>query len=159
MRMADGSDVESGDDRRILPAPPAPMGRYDAAVASRGWVVTAGITPRRNGSLLVRGRVGEDVDLAAARGAAALAAANALAAAADSAGGLEAIDHVVSMTVYVACGSGFTDLGAVADAASERLETLLGDGVPRGARVTVGVQSLPGGAPLEVQLTVATRSG
>jgi enamine deaminase RidA (YjgF/YER057c/UK114 family) len=132
------------------------MGRYDAAVASSGWVVTAGMTPRRDGVLVAQGRVGEAVDLDAARESAAVAAGNALAAAAETAGGLAAVEHVVSLTVYVACGPEFSDLGVVADAASERLELLLGSDVPRGARVTVGVQSLPGGAPVEVQLTVAT---
>ena len=54
------------------------------------------------------------------------------------------------MTVYVACADGFTDLSAVADGASEVLDGL---GLGRPARSAIGVRALPGGAPVEVELT------
>ncbi len=125
-----------------------------AAVVHGGLVLTAGMTPRRAGVLQVRGTVGDDVDLAAAQEAAAMAAGNALLAVAEAAGGLERVARVLRMTVFVAAVDGFTEHSRVADGASRALTAQLG---PRGraARSAVGVASLPSGAPVEVELTVA----
>lgn len=134
---------------------PAPMGRYVPAMRHGSFATSAGMTPRRGGELVYQGRAGGDVDAGTAREAAALAAENALAAVAGAAGGVERIDAVWSLIVYVRCSEAFTALSAVADGASERLEDLLGGpGRGRGTRAAVGVQSLPGGAVVEVQLTV-----
>jgi enamine deaminase RidA (YjgF/YER057c/UK114 family) len=57
------------------------------------------------------------------------------------------------MSVYIACVDGFTDLSAVADGASEALEAHLGPVAGRPARSAIGVRALPGGAPVEIELT------
>ena len=58
------------------------------------------------------------------------------------------------MTVYIACAPGFTDLSAVADGASDAIFAAGGaDALP--ARSAIGVQSLPFGAPVEVDLVAA----
>ncbi|MFB4297117.1 RidA family protein [Actinomadura sp. NTSP31] len=134
-------------------SPPRPQGAYVTAVAEPlragdVLVASAGMTPREDGRLVVTGLVGRDVDVAAARAAAALAARNAVAAV--TAGESARIRRWVRMTVYVACADGFTELSAVADGASRVLDGL---GLGRPARSAVGVRALPGGAPVEVELT------
>lgn len=132
------------------------MGRYVPAVAHRGLVTTAGMTPRLDGVLSVRGRIGEALDLDAGKRAAGVAAANALGAAAAAAGGIDRILRLVSLTVYVAAAPGFTSLSAVADGASDSLAALLG--APERAavaRAAIGVATLPDDAPVEVQLVAA----
>lgn len=160
MARTPGSTVVSAvaEPGNPLPPSPVPMGSYVPAVVHAGLVVTAGMTPRRNGVLVLRGRVGTDLDLEQARAACALAAANALAAAAAAAGGLDAIAGLLGMTVYICCTDDFSELSAVADGASDRLAEILGAG-PRSqaVRAAIGVQSLPGGAPVEVQLIAACR--
>lgn len=138
-----------------LPAAPRPQGAYVPAVAAPVragdvLVASAGMTPRRDGRLTVTGLVGRDLDVPAAREAAALAARNAVAAVA--AGDLGRVRRWVRMTVYVACADGFTDLSAVADGASAVLDAVA-PGLGRPARSAVGVRALPGGAPVEVELT------
>jgi enamine deaminase RidA (YjgF/YER057c/UK114 family) len=60
------------------------------------------------------------------------------------------------MTVCVCCTDGFTGLSAVADGASETLAARLGEeSLP--VRTAVGVRTLPGGAPVEVELIAAVR--
>jgi hypothetical protein len=59
--------------------PPAPQGDYVLDVLHDGVVYTAGMTPRRNGQLTIRGVVGSTVCVSDARAAARLAAINALA--------------------------------------------------------------------------------
>ncbi|MGI5231842.1 RidA family protein [Actinoallomurus sp. CA-142502] len=139
-----------------LPAPPVPQGRYRAALLDGGLAYSAGMTPRRQGRLVVTGRVGEDLDAAMAAWAAGLAAGNALVAVSEAAGGLDRIKRCVRMTVYVRCTDDFTGLSAVADGASETLAARLGEeSLP--VRTAVGVRTLPGGAPVEVELIAAVR--
>lgn len=136
-----------------LPAAPRPRGAYQPYVEYHGLVTTAGMTPRgADGELLVTGLVGGEVSLQLAQQAAATAARNALAAVVAAAGGLGQVRRCLRMCVYVACVDGFTDLSALADAASEALAEHLGEhGLP--ARSAIGVRSLPGGAPVEIELT------
>ena len=139
-----------------------PQGRYAAAVLAGGLVYSAGMTPRRDGVLTVVGLVGEDVDVPTAADAAGLAATNALAAVAEAAGGPDRIDRCVRMTVYVACAEGFTALSTVADGAAAVLAGRLGPRLGTAAlpvRAAVGVRALPGGAPVEVELTAAVKAG
>ncbi|MBM0257995.1 RidA family protein [Micromonospora sp. 4G55] len=140
--------------RGTLPAPSAPQGHYVPVVVHAGTAYTAGMTPRVDGRLAVRGLVGGGSDRGRARAAAGLAAGNAVAAVAEAVGGLDRVRRCLRMTVYVACRPDFTQHSAVADGASEVLRDWLGE---RGAvaRSAVGVASLPSGAPVEVELTVA----
>ncbi|WP_433467570.1 RidA family protein [Spirillospora sp. CA-128828] len=143
-----------------LPATPRPQGAYVPAVAEPlragdVLVTSAGMTPRQDGRLTVTGLVGRDLTLAGAREAAALAARNAAAAVAD--GDLGRVRRWMRMTVYIACADGFTDLSAVADGASAVLDELT-PGLARPARGAIGVRALPGGAPVEVELTAVARA-
>jgi len=141
-----------------------PQGAYVTAVAepiraADVLVTTAGMTPREGGRLTVTGLVGRDLDVTTARAAAALAARNAVAAvtaaispAAVAPAAANGVRRWVRMTVYVACADGFTELSAVADGASAVLDEAAPD-LGRPARSAVGVRALPGGAPVEVELT------
>ncbi|BBY87451.1 endoribonuclease L-PSP [Mycolicibacterium tokaiense] len=132
---------------------PPPQGDYIPAVLHDGVVHTAGMTPRRDGVLLVSGIVGETLSVEEARAAAAIAVGNALAAVRSvlpAGAGLRCL----KMTVFIACAPGFTQLSAVADGASAVIAEQLGrPGLP--ARSAIGVLSLPSGAPVEVELTAA----
>ncbi len=137
-----------------LPAPPKPMGAYAPAVVHGGFAWSAGMTPRVDGALVSTGRLGAELDVEAGRVAAHLAARNALAAIGAAIGGLDRVSAVLQLTVYVASEPEFTGHSAVADGASAALDDALG---ARGvaARAAIGVASLPGGAPVEVTISVA----
>jgi enamine deaminase RidA (YjgF/YER057c/UK114 family) len=132
---------------------PPPQGDYVPAVLHGGIVHTAGMTPRRDGVLLVRGIVGQTLSIEEAREAAAVAAGNALAAVRSvlpAGAGLRCLQ----MTVFVACTPDFTALSAVADGASAVIAEAHGtQALP--ARSAIGVAALPSGAPVEVQLVAA----
>lgn len=148
--MSDDSDAKPD----ALPAPPRPQGRYVPAVVHGGVAFSAGMTPRVDGRLIAHGLVGDDITSEQARGLAAIAAANALAAIAGAVGGLDRIVRCLQLTVYVSANRGFTDHTGVADGASATLLDALGD---RGvvARAAVGVAGLPEGAPVEVVVVAA----
>jgi hypothetical protein len=113
------------------------------------------MVPRVNGALAVAGRVGQNVHLSAACEGARLSALNALAAVSQAVGGLAHIEAVVQLRVFVRCTAEFTDVSAVAEGASRALVEVLGPTRGTGVRTAVGVFSLPGGSPVEVEL-VAT---
>ena len=133
-------------------ANPIPQGKYVPATRFGDLIVTAGMTPRKNGQLSQTGRVGKDAPLEDYKDAVRQAAENALTAARNQLAEDERIVRVLSMTVYVNAEDGFTSHAKIADFASDYLNEELGDASPR-ARVSIGVATLPGNAPVEIQLT------
>lgn len=159
------SSPRSGPDPSgtTLPGVPRPQGAYVPAVRypcgpDAFLIFSAGMTPRRDGVMTVTGLVGREVDRETAAQAAGLAATNALAAIADAAGGPANVRALLQVNVFVACADGFTELSAVADGASAALSRAL-PACAGHARTTIGVRALPGGAPVEVDVTaVAART-
>ena len=84
---------------------------------------------------------------------AALAILNAVAAAAEAAGGLDNIRRVIRVGVFVNSGPGFTEQTKVANGASDLLVKIFGD-LGRHARAAIGVAELPLNAAVEVELVV-----
>ena len=136
-----------------LPDVVPPLAAYVPASRSGDLVFTAGQVPMRDGALLHVGKVGAEVSEADARECAEQCALNALAAAASVAGGIDAIQQVVKVVVYVASAPDFVGQPAVANGASELLGAVFGD-AGQHARSAVGAASLPLDAPVEVELVV-----
>ncbi|MCV7288354.1 RidA family protein [Mycolicibacterium wolinskyi] len=132
---------------------PAPQGDYVPAVQHDGVIYTAGMTPRRDGVLILTGVVGATVTAEQARAAAGVAAGNALAAVRSQAPPDAGI-RCLRMTVYIACAPTFHELSAVADGASAAIRDAIGEAALP-ARAAIGVQTLPSGAPVEVDLIAA----
>ncbi len=141
----------SGPDAPNLPPP---QGLYRPASRFGDLIFTAGMTPRRDGVLQFTGPVRAEEPVERWREAVLLAAGNALAAARDRLAPGERIALVPSVTVYVAAEEGFTLHSRLADFASAYLHAELGE-IGVGARAAVGVATLPGGAPVEIQMIVA----
>jgi enamine deaminase RidA (YjgF/YER057c/UK114 family) len=136
-----------------LPEVVPPLAAYVPASRVGDLIFTAGQVPMRDGALLHVGKVGADVTEAEARACAEQCALNALAAAASVAGGLDAIQQIVKVVVYVASSPDFVGQPAVANGASELLGAVFGD-AGQHARSAVGAASLPLDAPVEVELVV-----
>ena len=136
-----------------LPDVVPPLAAYVPASRAGDLVFTAGQVPMRDGSLMHVGKLGADVSEDDARACAEQCALNALAAAASVAGGLDSIQQVVKVVVYVASAPDFVGQPAVANGASELLGAVFGD-AGQHARSAVGAASLPLDAPVEVELVV-----
>lgn len=134
-----------------LPPVATPAGAYVPALRSGNQVLTSGQLPMVDGALSITGKVGADVTEQQAAEAARVAALNAVAAAADVAGGIDAITRVVKVVVFVASDPEFTGQATVANGASGLLGDLFDGGHVRSA---VGVAVLPLGTPVEVELVV-----
>ena len=133
---------------------PIPQGKYVPATRSGNLIFTAGMTSRKNGVLILTGRVKADEPLETYHEAVYQAADNALTAALNKMNEGESIAQVLSLMVYVNAEDGFTVHSKLADFATDYLCEKLGDaGIA--ARAALGVASLPGNAPVEIQMICA----
>ena len=135
-----------------LPAVAAPVAAYVPAVVHAGLVYTSGQLPFTDGALPATGKVGAAVDADAAKSYARTCALNALAAAADAAGGVDRIAGVLRVGGFVASVPEFSGQPGVINGASEVLGEIFGD-AGRHARAAVGVPVLPLDSPVEVEVT------
>ena len=136
---------------------PIPQGKYKPAVRYGNLIFTAGMTPRKDGVLLMSGKISPDRPLDDYRDAVIQAASNALTAAQNTLGEGEKIVQILSLTVYLNATEDYTTHAKVGDIVSGWLYEQLGDaGI--GARAAIGLATLPGNAPVEVQLVAAAES-
>lgn len=136
-----------------LPDVAKPLASYVPAIRTGNLIFVSGQLPFVDGRMPLEGKVGQEVDAEQARGLAQAAALNAVAAAANLAGGLEQIKRVVKLTGYVASVPGFTDQPEVINGASDLLTYVFHD-EGQHARAAVGVPVLPRNATVEVELIV-----
>jgi enamine deaminase RidA (YjgF/YER057c/UK114 family) len=141
-----------------LPPVTAPVAAYIPAVRTGNYVYTSGQLPTVDGKLLATGKVGDAVSPADAAKLARTCALNALAAAAEAAGGLGSIKRIVKVLGFVASAPGFTGQAQVVNGASELLIEVLGD-AGRHARSAVGMAVLPLDSPVEVELIAEVAGG
>jgi enamine deaminase RidA (YjgF/YER057c/UK114 family) len=136
-----------------LPEVAAAVGSYVPAVRSGSIVFVSGQLPSRAGKLQYTGTLGRNCTVEGGQQAARLCALNALAAAAQAAGGMENIARILRLAVFVNSTADFTEQAKVANGASELMQALFGES-GRHARLAVGVASLPLDAAVEVELWV-----
>jgi enamine deaminase RidA (YjgF/YER057c/UK114 family) len=139
-----------------LPQAAAPVAAYVPALEVNGLVHLSGQLPFEDGQLMT-GRLGEDRDLdygvRAARACGLMILAQI-----DKAVGLDRVERIVKLGVFVNSAGGFTDQPKVANGASELMQEVFGE-AGRHARSAVGVPVLPLGAAVEIDAIVAVRTG
>jgi enamine deaminase RidA (YjgF/YER057c/UK114 family) len=100
------------------------------------------------------GRVGADLTVAQGREAARDCALNLLAQTRDALGSLDRVAQIVKLLGFVACTEDFREAPKVIDGASDLLAELFGTRADH-ARSAIGVQALPLGFAVEVEMVVA----
>jgi enamine deaminase RidA (YjgF/YER057c/UK114 family) len=139
-----------------LPQAPTPFGAYVEAVQTGNLLFLTGMLPVQNQKPKFVGRIGKELDGAAGREAAYLAALNALAVAREYLGSLDRVTRVVRLGVYIATSGGIVDQPRVADGASELLREVFGQD-KMSARLVIGVASLPMDMPIELEVILETK--
>jgi enamine deaminase RidA (YjgF/YER057c/UK114 family) len=138
-----------------LPPCPRPAGSYAPGKIFGSLVFASGQTPTRDGVPAYRGRVGTDLGVEEGYAAARPAALNCVAELEAVCGDLRRVDGILKVNGYVAASEGFEEQPAIIDGASDLLREIF-PGVH--ARAAIGVQSLPGGAPVEVDLIASLKT-
>ena len=155
--MTDAIQAKLAELGLSLPEAAAPVAAYVPAVEAGGLLHVSGQLPFEDGKLMT-GRLGEDRDLAFGVAAARRCALMLVAQIDKALGGLDRVERIVKLGVFVNSAAGFTDQPKVANGASELMVALFGDS-GRHARSAVGVPVLPLGAAVEVDAIVAVRPG
>ncbi len=137
-----------------LPDVVPPVAAYTPATVVGDEVWTSGQLPMLDGALVAAGIVGDAVTEDEAIDAARICALNALAAAASAGGGIDKIDRVLRVCVYVASSPQFTRQPQVANGASKLLGEIFAEPHVRSA---VGVSVLPLNAAVEVEIVAQVR--
>lgn len=140
-----------------LPPVPAPVAAYIPAVRVGELIYSSGQLPTKDGQLLATGKVGAEVSVEDAVRCARTATLNGLAAVAEAAGDLDAVQQVIKVMIFVASAPGFTAQPQVGNGASQLLVEIFGES-GRHARSAVGVASLPLDAPVEIELIVRAKA-
>jgi enamine deaminase RidA (YjgF/YER057c/UK114 family) len=134
-----------------LPAVPAAIANYVPAVRSGNLVFLAGQIARDADGKYIVGKIGRDLTEAQGAEAARTCALQLLAALKAEIGDLTKVKRIVRVGGFVNCTEEFTAQPKVVNGASDLLVAVFGD-KGRHARAAVGVNSLPAGAPVEIEL-------
>jgi enamine deaminase RidA (YjgF/YER057c/UK114 family) len=136
----------------VLPPPRAPLANYVPARRVGNLVYTAGQvsgTAERE----IKGKLGAELNVEQGREAARTCALNCLAALGTVLGSLDEVTQLVRVGVFVNSAAGFGEQPQVANGASDLFVEVFGE-AGRHARTAVGVNELPAGFSVEVELIV-----
>jgi enamine deaminase RidA (YjgF/YER057c/UK114 family) len=134
-----------------LPPTPRPAANYVGAVQTGNLLFVSGHGPTQDGRFTSIGKIGKDLSVEDGYAAARLVALNCLASAKSVIGDLDRITRVVKILGMVNCTEDFGDQPKVINGASDLLVQLYGDS-GRHARSAVGMQALPFGIAVEIEM-------
>ncbi|MDA8228230.1 MAG: RidA family protein [Desulfitobacterium hafniense] len=136
-----------------LPNPTIPSGFYTPVSQTGNLLYVSGHTPKLDGRLKFKGKVGTDLSIEEGQEAARLAAINCLAAIKAYIGDLRKVKKIVHVVGYVRSADGFGDQPKVLNGASSLFNDLFGESGSH-SRAALGSNELPGGAAVEVMCIV-----
>ncbi|HLH21360.1 MAG TPA: RidA family protein [Chloroflexota bacterium] len=139
-----------------LPSPPNPVGTYVGYVQAGNVLYVGGNTGRINGVRKYSGKVGDTVTVEQAYEVARDCGLNHLAVIKAALGDLDRVERIIKLLSYVNVAPGFVDMAKVTNGESDLLVQLWGE---RGqhTRASIGVYSLGGNAPVEIEMTLLVR--
>lgn len=140
-----------------LPQAAAPVAAYVPAVEIGGLLHISGQISFAEDGSLIKGRLGDDLDLEGGIAAARRCGIMLLAQIKAALGSLDRVERIVKLGVFVNSDPSFTDQPKVANGASELMSEVFGE-PGRHARSAVGVTVLPLGVAVEVDAIVAVRA-
>lgn len=139
-----------------LPTDVKASGTFELAIRRDDTLYLSGQIPRKGGSVMFEGKVGDEVALEDAKEAARICAVRLLAIIRNALGSLDDVERMLQVNVFVNSSPDFTDPTTVADGASAIFHEILG---PRGkhTRTAVCVNQLPRGACVEINAVLASK--
>ncbi len=139
-----------------LPQPAAPAASYVPTVEHNGLLHISGQVSFAEDGSVIKGRLGENVDIDGGIAAARRCGVMLLAQIKAALGSLDRVERIVKLGVFVNSSPDFIDQPKVGNGASELMQEVFGDS-GRHARSAVGVATLPLGVPVEVDAIVAVK--
>ena len=134
-----------------LPPAPKPVAVYKPLVIAGNMAYVSGHGPLKSDNTLIKGRVGQDLDLAGGKAAARQVGLAILATLRDSLGSLDRVKRLVKVLGLVNATPDFQDHPQVINGCSELFAEVFGRENGIGARSAVGAGSLPGNIAVEIE--------
>ena len=135
-----------------LPDSPAPLANYVPVVKTGNLIYLSGVGPtaKSDGSEY-KGKLGDNISVDEGYDAARLTAVNLIARLKGYLGDLDRVTQIVKLLSMVNATPDFTEPPAVSNGCSDLMVEVFGDR-GRHARSAIGVATLPGGIPIEIEL-------
>jgi enamine deaminase RidA (YjgF/YER057c/UK114 family) len=135
-----------------LPPAPKPMAKYKPALLVGNLLYVSGHGPAQpDAKGPVVGRVGSDLTLAQGKESARLVGLNILSTVRNTLGSLDKVKRLVKTLGMVNCTPDFKEQPQVINGFSELMAEVFGEDAGVGTRSAVGMGSLPGNIPVEVE--------
>ncbi|MCE9607983.1 MAG: RidA family protein [Planctomycetia bacterium] len=143
-----------------LQLPPVPKlgGVYKPVVIVNNLAYVSGHGPLKNDGTMLTGRVGQDLDQQAGYDAARQVGLTILATLRSQLGSLDRVKRVIKTLGMVNATSDFLTHPAVINGCSELWAQVWGEEAGIGARSAVGMGSLPGNIPVEIEVILELNS-
>ena len=149
--------ANSSPDQRLrqlgltLPPAPSPMGVYKPCLIDGKYLYVSGHGPVKEDKTLITGRVGKDLDLEDAKLAARQVGLTILSTIVSHLGSLDKVKRVIKVLGMVGCTPEFDRHPYVINGCSELFAQIWGEDNGIGVRSAVGMGSLPGNIPVEIE--------
>ncbi len=134
-----------------LPSPPQPVANYVRAVRVGNFLFVSGHGPYNDGKIKMAGKVGGDLTVDEGYRVARNVGLNCLATIKAALGDLDKVERVVKLLGMVHCTEDFKDTPTVINGCSDLLVEVFGE-KGKHARSAVGMQALPNGIPVEIEM-------
>lgn len=134
-----------------LPPAPKPMGVYKPCLVDGKYLYVSGHGTVKNDGSLIVGRVGTDLDFEQAKLAARQVGLAILATIKENMGSLDKVKRVIKVLGMVNCIPDFENHPYVINGCSELFKEVWGEENGVGVRSAVGMGSLPGNIPVEIE--------
>lgn len=136
-----------------LPKASSPIANYVNAVQTGKLIFLAGKGPTFEDGSMIQGKVGVDLTIEQGYNAARLTAINQLAVLKAELGSLDRVKRIVKVLGMVNASPEFTEHPKVINGYSDLMVTVFGE-KGKHARAAVGMGSLPGNIPVEIEMIV-----
>jgi enamine deaminase RidA (YjgF/YER057c/UK114 family) len=136
----------------VLPPPPKPVAKYKPTVQVGNLLYVSGHGPAKyDGQVPILGKVGTKLTLEQGKESAWLVGVNILSTVRSALGSLNRVKRLVKTLGMVNAGPDFHEQPIVINGFSELMAQVFGDDAGVGARSAVGMGSLPGDIPVEIE--------
>ncbi len=135
----------------ILPPAPAPLGVYKPFIIDGKHLYVSGHGPLQNDGSLIIGRIGDDMDFEQGKLAAQQVGLTILSTITKNIGSLDKVKRVIKVLGMVNCVAEFEKHPYIINGCSELFKIVWGEENGVGVRSAVGMGSLPGNIPVEIE--------
>ncbi len=134
-----------------LPTPPKPVAKYKPTVLVGNLLFVSGHGPAKGDPALMAGKLGDKLTIEQGKESARLVGINILATVKNALGSLDRVKRLVKTLGMVNATPDFREHPQVINGFSEFMAQVFGEDAGVGSRSAVGMGSLPGDIPVEVE--------